>query len=217
MFNEIWREKAMRICEGCVYAKWMKNKVYCMFLGLPSCPKGKGDIMLFDESKRKKNETTDYPPTYEKLTTKGRKNTCVEHHEQIYRMRYVERKTLQEIARYFGLAFASLQIYMKKCDDEWIANGHPEWAEQKADNKIEVRNVAKGLTPQGNIPPYRLHPRNAVRLAKHPLRLNHDTIFNMYKDGYSMKEIADELDMSPSSLYRYIVRCENDWEDRQKD
>ena len=206
--ESIFEVEQMRCCTKCVYAKWMSNKVYCMFFTAPSCPKGSGDLHFSCATSTKKltrqePEKPPYPAPVEG-------SRLSEFHYEIYFDRYENGKLLREIAEEYGVTYPAITQYMDKCDRKDLENGHTKWSEWK---QKHVRKPEKaGLTPAGNIPPPPLSPKTKKRFENHPLRINHDAIFTMLGEGYSKKDIAEQLGLNLNSLYGYIQRCEDNWD-----
>lgn len=204
----------MRDCTNCVYAKWMTKKVYCMFFSSMTCPKGEGDLHFEQRVVRERAELIPPPPpeperpAFPKPVGNG---VLAKNHYMVYSMRYDEGKLLKEIAAKFGVQYSAISKYMTLCDKEDLKKGNKEWSDWKQEQEEIAKANIKGLTPAGNIPPAPLSPRAFARYGNHPLRMNHDTIFTMLREGYEKKEIAFQLGLNVHSLYQYIQRCEDNW------
>jgi len=203
----------VRDCRNCVYANWMNKQVYCMFFSSPQCPKGSGALYFNNAPKTKAVFTAKEKPRPAYPQPYGR-SPMVQFHQKIYEMRYEDNMTFKEIAHSIGTTYNIVSQYMERCDSADLAKGHTAWHEWRTAKEKKITDSLLGLTPMGNIPPPPLSPKAKTRFEKHPLRVNHDIIFTMLREGYQKKEIAEELGLVKGSLYSYIQKCEDNWENR---
>lgn len=210
----------MRNCLKCVYATWLTKKdVYCMFFASPTCPGGAGMELNFKGKEISEpivsTEEANYPPPYQPKNNQKPRGVLREHHYEIYKMRYEQSMLYKDIAKFFGITSSAIMNYINRCNQDYIDEGNEDWARFIEDfSAADLKQ--DGLTKDGNIPPFKVS-KFATRHVNSPLRKNHDKIFNLRKQGYTLSQVAAMLGLNKGSLYAYVERCETEWSEKAGD